>query len=278
MDAAAVVKIQESQAITSANAQIPTNINHRVVVLPSDFKTHDLEKYFPSRERFHGDMSTKSIDAFASYAAEHSESGASTFIDAKAMAAKLIINFGIKELPGHCDNTAVVALEKTAPYKALLGINEKRISQKEAAEFIEDWRAYLTAQYEENEAGECESMSIVKALHAVRKITIEASARQESDQRNFGATTTSMESIDVKSQDTPPTYLTFTCDPYAGLPPRRFVMRLSIITDKVPQLILRIVRAEEHIEEMAREFQAIIESKLTNITPEIKTYVGVFTH
>ncbi len=275
MDASAIKQLQESQSIENANKEIPGDLNHQLIALPEDFKLHNLEGYHAVRFRFRGAFSTTSIDAFAGYAREVITQQSPCFIDAKAMNAKLIFNFTDK---GHCDNTGFVALEKTAAYVALLKIAGARSTQKEIAEFIEDWRNCLVARSEptaENPAGEI--IPIVRVIGAIRKISIEAIAKSESEVRNFGATQASMESIDVKSADMPPAFLSFTCEPYSGLPIRTFDLRLSVITDRAPALILRIVREEQVSEEMAKEFKAIIETKVSDITPEINTFIGKFS-
>lgn len=274
MDSTAIKEIQQSQTTAEANAVLNNQkLDTPVAALPDNFKLNNLEQYRSLRSRFRGQLATKSIDSFSAYAALHKQSGSAVFIDADTMKAKLFINLGDQVSPGHCDHTATVSLEKCAAYTELLKIVDQRKSQKEIAEFIEDWRSILTASGEQDAEGICEKISIVRALHAVRKITIEAKSTTDSETRTFGATNTSMDSIDVKSMDMPPSFLHFTCEPFSGLSPRTFTLRLSVITDRAPALVLRIVRFEEHEEEMAKEFQSLIVSK---IDPEIKTYVGSF--
>lgn len=276
MDSSAIETLRQSALIQTANEHITSKIDGNVVALPSDFKIHNLEHFKDLRARFRGRLETKSIPAFADYAIENTAEGATTFIDADTMKAKLIIDLGNNVAPGHAEHTASITLEKTAPFLALLGIAGQRKTQQEIAEFIEDWRNLLTAAREEDESGSMPEVSIVKAIHAVRKISIEAIAKNNTEVKSFGAATTSMESIDVKSDEMPPAYFFFTCEPYAGLPMRTFILRLSIITERTPALVLRIVKLEEHQELMAAQFQEIIESSLEAATPKIKTYVGTF--
>jgi len=277
MDATAIKEIKLSQDITAANSTISDEIDKQIIALPSDFAVHNLEKYFENRTRFRGKLETKSIAAFISYANNKAIEGAATFINADTMKAMLIVNLGDNDAPGHADHTALLALEKTAPFKALLEIANQRKTQKEIAEFIEDWRNHLTASRAEDETGTFPAVSIVKALHAVRKISIEAIAKSDSEVKTFGATTTSMESIDVRSDEMPPDFFYFNCEPYLGLPTRTFTLRLSVITDRTPALVLRIVKYEEHTEQMAEEFQLTIESDLQDVEPKIATYIGNFT-
>jgi uncharacterized protein YfdQ (DUF2303 family) len=275
MNQEAIKELQKGAAITQANQ--PLDHTTGAVALPKDFELHNLERFESNRYRFRGQMATKSVIAFSQYATDNAQEDNSCFIDAKSMCAKLIFNVGNQSAPGHCDHIAVVSLEKTAPYTAMLDIVNKRHSQKDIAEFIEDWRNYITAHSEEDENGDSKTITLPRALHAIRKITIEATAKSESETRNFGASTSSMESIDVKGENLPPATLLFTCKPYAELPERQFALRLSVITDRTPLLILRCVREEEHAEEMASQFKELLTKELGTVTPSVKTYIGSFT-
>lgn len=278
MDATAIKEIQQASTVFTINEELDrANIGDLVIATPKDYTLHNLESYHTHRNRFRGVLTTESIEEFAAYAKQFALAGATTFINAARMQAKHIIDLGNAEKPGHCEHKAVLTLEKTAPYLALLTIVEQRKSQREIAEFIEDWRAHLKAFHEPDIEGNVSEMSIVKALHAVRKIKIEATSSSETSTSTFGAASTSMDSIDVKSQDIPPAFLEFTCEPYAGLPPRSFMLRLGIITEKAPALVLRIVQAELHQEQMAEQFQEKIELAVANIEPKIQTFIGTFS-
>lgn len=279
MDGSAIEKLQIADQITKANSALSerfTSNQPRVVALHKDFAIQNLESFEPNRARFRGNFSTAEPDAFANYALSKSAPKAGCFINAQNMSAQLIFNLGTQELPGHCDDKARLSLEMTAPYKALLAVADKRLSQKEVAEFIEDWRKLMSASSEEDADGNTTVIPLAKAIYAIRKITIEQKATTESETRNFGATNSSMDSIDVKSADMPPAYLHFTCEPYRGLAVRTFNLRLSVITDRQPSLTLRIVRHETEQEEMAKEFEAIINTKLGEIEPRINTFIGDF--
>lgn len=275
MNESAIKELQKGAAIEQANASL--NKVSGAIALPKDFDLHNLEKFEENRYRFRGQMTTKSVVAFSQYANDNAQQSNSCFINAEHMQAKLIFNIGDELQPGHCDHTAVVSLEKTAPYKAMLDIINKRHAQKEIAEFIEDWRNFITAHSEQDAEGDSHIIPLPRALNAIRKITIEATAKSESETRNFGASTSSMESIDVKSENLPPALLLFTCKPYADLPERQFALRLSVITDRTPALTLRCVREEEHTEDMAKQFKELLRKELELITPAVKTYIGTFS-
>lgn len=274
MNETAIKELQKGAAIEQANA--PLNQISGAIALPKDFDLRSLEIFESNRYRFRGHMTTKSVAAFSQYATDNAEDNNACFINAEDMCAKLIFNIGDILEPGHCDHFATVKLEQTAPYRAMLNVVNKRHAQKDIAEFIEDWRNYITAHSDEDENGDSKTIPLPRALHAIRKITIEATAKTESETRNFGASTSSMESIDVKGENPPPALLLFTCKPYADLPERQFALRLSVITGGTPSLVLRCVREEEHQEQMAKQFKELLTTELELVTPPVKTYIGSF--
>lgn len=277
LDKSAIQEIQLSTATKEANncLSIQKDLRSRPsIVLHKDFEVKDIEIINQFRYRYRGTFFTKCLNAFGDYAETYkSETQQAVFINAKSMNARLVLNLGNDEQPGHCDHAAIIELEKTAAYNALLKIVDSRQGQREIAEFIEDWHHCLSAQAEDEQ-----NIPIVKALQAVRSITIEAVKKQDNDVRNFGATTTGMESIDAKSKHTLPAKFLFTCEPYSGLKMRSFELRLSIISENTPKMILRIIREQEHEEAMADEFQQLIKTELTDKSPEVKTYIGLFQH
>ncbi len=275
--------IQQPKNTEAANSALIEGLkstqHQSVVTLHSDFKLHSLESYQLGRFRFRGVFSTDSIDGFTTYIKDHANSECACFIETDKMRATTIFNIGGIASPGHCDDRAKIQLEMTAPYKALQSIIDKKISQKEVAEFIEDWRQHITASYADDAEGERAPMSLVKAIHSIRKITIEAKSSSESEVRSFGASNTSMDSIDVKSADMPPDYLYFTCEPYAGLQARKFELRLNVNTAdrSFPALTLRVVQQELVKEEIAKEFEQVLQNKLGSLEHTTNLFIGEFT-
>jgi uncharacterized protein YfdQ (DUF2303 family) len=273
MDKSAIEQIQLAKQIEQANVAIGSQ---SIVALPDNFNIKNLEQFEPLRQRFRGTMLTKSVGAFADYTKAYNTEFARCFIDADEMKASVIFNMGNDENPGHCDNAAAVTLERTAPYAALNKIINSHQSQKAIAEFIEDWRDFITCYGEEDENGQRPTIKLPKALHAIRSIKIEAKAVNQSDDRDFGASKSTMESIDVKSDNMPPSIIEFTCNPYNELKPRSFQLRVGVLTNQTPTIVLRLIKAELHQEQMAEEFKAVIENHLLQLDPLIPTFIGTF--
>lgn len=232
--------------------------NTPVAVLPQTINVVDMEKYQQGRARFRGELRTHSLIDFADYTLARESGGAMGFVDQDAMACTVIFNIGSEANPGHCDDTATLTLKPTAAYRALQQIAGRQLSQKELAEWIEDWNAHIKA---ESEAGDL--MNTAQAIAAVRNITIKAASERTHVEQNFSANRSAMDAIEARSQDTLPAALHFACIPFEGLGQRVFTLRLSILTggDK-PALKPRWVGEELQREEIAQEFKAVLQREV----------------
>ncbi len=262
IDQAAIKELNKAQAISAA-ANAVTDQVETLVALPEDFKVHDLENYLVARRRARGTMQTSSVTDFAQYATTHKEEGAAVFVDADDMAAVAVLNLGTPDDPGHADNRAKLQLKKTAAYLAMKQhASGSGLKQATVAEFVEDWSEHITCFNDEG------SVSAPKAIAAVRKLTIESMRKLESSEQNLSASKSAFESVQATSADPIPTIIYFRCVPYVGLAERQFVLRLSIQTggDK-PTIVLRIVKAELHAEEMANELADLTRQALNDSMP-----------
>lgn len=270
-DKDAIDALQEGASIMQASNAVSVAFEDKAVVaLPSDYQEHDLEKYLPNRRRARGVMNTSALKDFAAYAKTHAEEGASVFVDADDMTAIAVLNLGTPEKPGHADNRAKLEARKTAAYQALLTHASGRpISQTTAAEFLEDWPDLIECF---NDQG---SIKLPKAIGALRKLTIEAMRKLESSEQSLSASKSAFESIQATSTEPIPTTIYFKCVPFKDLAERSFVLRLGVQTggDK-PSIVLRIVKAELHAEEMAIELADLVRDSLAGTMPVL---LGAYT-
>lgn len=248
---------KETLQLIIANAvahagQLATNTP--VAAFPADVQLHNLEKYQAQRARFRGELTTNSLADFANYVVSRNGPAAKGFVNQDAMSCEVFFNLGDEATPGHADDTATLKLKPTAAYTALQQLAGKRLSQKELAEWMEDWHLNLTA-VDQAEA----TLSIVQAIAAVRNITIKASAERTSVEGNFSANRSAMDAIEAASQDTLPAKLHFNIVPYEGLGQRVFTLALSVLTgEDKPVLKPRWVGEELQREEIAKEFKAAL--------------------
>ena len=273
--AESVQAINEAEATRnafSALAQAATETN-ALAAIPDHFNLHDLEKYLPTRRRARGNMNTTFIAPFAKYVVAHGEPGATVFVDPTSLKASAVLNLGTPAAPGHADNRAGLVPTKTAAYAALISICNNGRTQKEIAEFLEDWTDQIQTF---TDAGPVHPKH---AIAAIRKLSIESSRKAESSVQQLSASASMLESVTATSADPIPTGIVFTTKPYADLQERTFSLRLSVSTanDKFPTITLRIIKEAEHQEAMANELGALIEEAIAASNPDIPVLIGTYS-
>lgn len=279
LNADAIKALSKAEATTAANDAIDAahqSITH-IMALPEDFKVHDLESFMPDRRRARGTMTTSVIADFAAYSKKHADAyeniepdakvsgtAATVFVDKDKMQATAVLNLGDHDQPGHADNLAIVALERSAAFSAVLAIaNGQPRKQTDVAEFLEDWAPFIT----------CRNTDVIgtgQAAAAIRTITIEAAKKVTSSEQQLGAEKSAFESVQASSGDNLPTTIEFLCEaPYFGLSARTVTLRLSVLATEKPAIVLRVVKLEEHMEGMAAEFAGLVRDELAGAMPVV---------
>jgi uncharacterized protein YfdQ (DUF2303 family) len=270
VDSTAIRQIRDLVLGQQVNEKLDNVQFSPVVAVPDGVALKNLEPFLDGRTRFRGKMQTSSIEDFARYSTGYAEDGARCFINADRMSAVSVFNIGTIENPGHADNTAVLSLKRTAPFTAVLTINNEHNSQKELAEWIEDWAENLIGFSSDGNA-----INAKKSAAALRKITIEANKKADYEDNDFSGKRSLLESVEAKTQEIMPVAFEFKCVSYEGLTERAIKLRLSIINSDRPSLVLRIVQLESIQEEIAAEFRDLLIEKFNNGT--VETFIGEFT-
>lgn len=240
-------------------------------LLPQNTSVESLERFSLERFRFRGAMDTTSIDDFVRYASGYAaeEEPARCFIDAENMSARAIFNIGTLDNPGHADNVSTIKLKKTAPFRALLGINGNQLNQKQIAEWLEDWADFLTA-FDANG----NTMTIAQAAQAVRRVNIKQVSESAHEDEDFSGKQSLMQSVEASSKDVMPVAFEFKCVPYEGLGERRLSLRNSLLKSGEPAFVLRIVQLEAQEEAIANEFRDLLIGKFDG--KPVETFIGNF--
>lgn len=265
----AIVHLEKTEMLSNLNkefAEVKTRSS--LIILPEGFKTENLERFMPNRDLYRFNFSTKSIKDFVKYCKDFDQDGAKCFVKSDDMTSETIFDIGTEESPLHQENKANLALDKTAAFKALLKINGQHLSQKDTADFVEDWADNIEV-YSKSET----LMTIKQASKQLREITIEQISKIDSKVDDFGESMSAMEKVEAQNQELIPSRIEFTCDPYHGLDKRVFVVRVAILTGgQKPELSLRIVRLEAQEEDIAEEFKEILVKNF--ISCSLKTFIG----
>lgn len=263
--------LQQSHAVAQVNIEIDNAQSGEIpFAIPKEFELTNLERFSNTRYRPRGTMATKNVADFAKYLeSEGQDDGSRVFVDADAMRATAILNFTSDDGPGHCDNTATLTLEKTAAFAKLLAMDGSSKSQLDAAEFFEDFAPALKF-FGKDADGNSIEIAVPKAVAAVRKLSIESSKKLESEKDQLSASKSTFDSVRV-ANDLFPSHVYFECIPYHGLASRTFVLRIGVITTG-PAIVLRSIQIEQHKEDMAQEFVAVIADKSSRIPVITGTY------
>lgn len=239
-----------------------------MAVLPGNHQLVSTEKYQKLRNRYRGQLKTDSLNGFADYVNTFNDDPgaeqAKLFVDKQEMNAIAFFNLGTHDLPGHGDHTALLLMNPRAEYKSAVAMNGKAPSQRDLAEWLEDYAPYITAFDANNEA-----MTSAEAAYAVRNLTIGTTSQVESNQGNTGHAMSAMEAVEAKSRGKLPTSLTFTCIPYDGMNEQVLTIRLVTAGQKDgPMFRTRIVGYEVLQEQIATDFCLLLAEK-TDIEPVI---------
>lgn len=260
-----------STAIAAAGA-IQSELPANMVAAPASFELIDLQHLQQNRRRFTGKLKTSSITDFASYVKSNSKGKAKGFISPDNLECTLFFNLGTTEEPEHGDWTASLSLEMTAAYRAMLGLNGKKLTQRDASEWLEDWQDFITpyACPEGSTYG-----TLGKAIQAIRDITIKRKGETSSVVGDFSGQRSAMEQVEADSRQKLPAAFGFFTEPYQGLLARSFLLRLQVLTaGDDPILVFRIVKLEAHGEAIGNDFKNRLSEELAD---QAELTIGTFT-
>lgn len=246
MDESTISKI-ESLVLTSAR---PLDTAYPAILVPGGVSVQSLEQFQPLRNRFRGAFVTSVLSEFAAYV--RANPGGHGFVSdaTDKLSAQVFFNLGNKSDPGHADWTATLTVQPTAAWAAVMAVDGKRLSQRELAEWIEDWTDQVAA-----EGSDGTYMQLAAALASIRNITITARAESAHTEKDFGASRTALEDIEAKAAGGLPKFLRFRAEPALGFMERGVLLRVSVITGEKPALSLRIVGKEALLEDVRTEFR-----------------------
>lgn len=230
-------------------------VDHGAIILPDGFRIESTEYLNAERDQFRGKFDTHRIEDFAAYA-NNQKGEPPVFVDQDSMSATTIFDMGDVDHPLHCRHKATVRMKPTPEYVYLLGaIVDKEMNQQQFAEFLEDYNNILACG--ETDGGE---LPIKKAISAVRRVTVERTAKQESDVQSYTSKQSAMEQIEAKSGDNQlPAFIVMSTPLYYGLSAYPIKMRVSLLPRAEPVFKVRAINLDKVLETCAEEFKALID-------------------
>lgn len=243
--------------------------NGHATVIPEDYQLLNLGEYAEQPQRFKGCFKTGSIADFVRYANANKQNDSALFIDANDNSAKFIVDHGNPEAPKHGDHNAILKLDATAAYGAMLAIHNRKQGQQDLTEWLEEWSEYITV-----EDSDGVSMTLAQATASIRRIEIKGKSECEFEEGESARKVSAMEQIEAKMRGQQPKTLRFTCTPFDGFKPVQAEIRLNVIASKdAPIIATRIIRLEALRESVSQQFKTI----LTDGISGIPAYVGTFS-
>lgn len=262
--------ILENSALNFANDKLDQSKD--VLFINHETKIADLEKYSKTKRRMNGSFETNSIAALAEFAVstikESSEIDTPSCFVGEDGKASLFFNFGSIENPLHQDLTGSVSLKKTAIFKAIENLKDEQLTQRELAEFIEDFNDYIVALDKNGE-----EILQSSAIAAIRDMSIEAQRNVGQKSEDYRDESSAFASVEAKFKGATPAYLKFNIQPFSEMSEYQFIFRISVLTtnDRI-NLTLRCARWDEILEAVNVEFQEKLTEKLEPLN--VKTFIG----
>lgn len=249
------------------------------IVLAEGQSVQSLEEFAAHRTRLRGTFSTCDLADFGAYvnrrAAEHPNGMPQAFVDAEKMTCRAVFNIGNGWVPGHADDSALLMVKPTPGYAAVHAINGMRCSQKDLAEWLDDWQDMLIPFYGSPASEEGitpERNSLKRAIRAIRAIEIKAGSQTVTTVGNLHNSASALSSIEARSEHELPTGFQARVEPHAGFGVRIIRLDLSVGTDTPPLLRLRIAGKRELEDAIAQEFVQLIRDGCPDLLPLIGSY------
>lgn len=256
MDHESIKLILESNAAMDLGAKVKDTA-FPAVALPDNYKVSSLEGFQEHRNYFRAEFSTTHITSFTSYYAGM-DSAPVVYVDPSRMTAACIYDIGSIEKPGHCKHQSSLNLLKTPSFAEFERLAGKELTQRRAAEFIEDWALFINAFDEEGK-----EIMPKNLIATIRRITVESLANVDSSVGNYSQNKSAMQSVEAKSSaGSLPAVIVLSVVPYAGLPEYEFNFRMTIKTDDSIGFIFRRIREEEDSEKIADSFVEVLKGLL----------------
>ncbi len=263
MDHTAIKEITNQSSAKDFNER---NELHELAVVPKDHESFDVAKHNGIRRVFKAIFKTDSLTDFVEYTNKHQWDDSELFIDKQSMMAVTIFDLMRKVRPGTAEHRAEFTAAKTPEYASILKLTGAKMSQKDLAEFGEEWGDVFTFIDSNGEP-----IELIKAINAIRNMKINASSSSESSVGDLAASKSRTAQIEAKGREVTVAGLTGTNIPiFNDLGGRDIKVKFSILTngDDIA-LTARLLNKDRMLESLANELSEKIASQA-----EITTYLG----
>lgn len=238
------------------------------VLVPRGMEVRSLETYLERPLRRRAKLLTSRIEDFARYVNSAKQDGTIIFIDPECGSAEAVIDYGTHERPEWGDHKVTLKIPRTEEAKAVIGINERAVSQRELIEFLEDWRAIIAPQ-----SASGDNVSVTQAIGAIRSVKIDEIRETQSTQGDFESSVSVLDQVSAKGvSESLPSFLRATFSIREGLDPVQVELKVSILTERSdePMFKLRAIALQSIMHDSARH----IESAILDAVEGVETFIG----
>jgi uncharacterized protein YfdQ (DUF2303 family) len=111
---------------------------HQIVVLPNDWRVHDIASSLPPPDRIQQDVTLLTLDAFTSYVAKFKDDTSAIFADETSAQYEAVLDYHSTALRGDSDHVARYACPQSDQWTLWKSYNTKPMTQVDFARFLED--------------------------------------------------------------------------------------------------------------------------------------------
>lgn len=227
-----------------------------IVAVPSGLEIQSLERFGVTPPLKRGSIATQDLDSLVDYVAINKEDRTACFIDAESLTAEVILDYGFRDNPGHCKHGITLSPKKSPEYLEVLRADGNSFSQRELAEWIEEFRDCMTFYRGENE------LSSIKVVSAIREIKKQAARESESRVNDFSTGSSIIEQVKVDDDNLPGTIVIKT-KPLDFLDERAFHLHVSMVGQgDETRFKLRWLRRSIVENEIAADFAFVVAKRL----------------
>lgn len=271
MDRSALEFIAEASASGVVN-----EADHPVVALPAGSQLHDLERFMTAPYRQRHTFGTERIADFCAYVSDEiGLTRSAVFVSPDGQGAEAVIDYGSSERPDWGTHRARLEMKPTPAWAAIQSITARGLTQRDLTDWIEDWSSIIEPQHDGA------ALDIPKAIAAIRRVEIKATAAHDHEEADFRAKSSRMAEIEAKSKagNLPESFLV-TTQVYPCTKARSITLRLQMLTSsEKPAFKLRVMGLEALLKDIAEEVELEIVTRLksaaaTDHAAKVDIFVG----
>lgn len=209
--------IQQAVRGQVAAAKVQQLNGQYYTVLPKDYAVQVIEELRPKLERIQANVSLSDTRSFIAYVQKFREDGTLMFAEPQHGTLKAVIDYHTSS-PAWREHSAQLILSHTPEWKAWISKNNRDLTQREFAEFLEDRVLSIV------EPDGALLVEVAKHLEAKRNVKFASGVSLE----NNAATFSYVEEIEGRGKGnvTVPTRFTLGLSPWRGTDPYQLKARL----------------------------------------------------